>query len=135
EDKRTSFRIAGVFPFTLKQDQSYWIEGRVAYYKDTKQIAVDSVYLARPVTTDGIILLLQSLDGLDKRAYTLLEHFGEQVLDIMLGNPRRVAEEATSISERQAEAWRMQLKLLAGTSDSLAKLRGWGLSFQQAQKL
>lgn len=135
EDKRTSFRIAGVFPFTLKQDQSYWIEGRVAYYKDTKQIAVDSVYLARPVTTDGIILLLQSLDGLDKRAYTLLEHFGEQVLDIMLENPKRVAEEVSGISERQAEAWSMQLKLLGGNFDLLAKLQGWGLSLNQAKKL
>jgi len=135
EDKRTSFRISGVFPFKLKQDQSYFIEGRAARYKDTKQITVDNIYLARPVTTEGMILLLQSLDGLNKRAYTLLEYFGEQVLDIIAEHPHRIAKEVSGISEKQAEAWSIQLKLLGGNFDLLAKLQGWGLSLNQSKKL
>jgi len=135
EDKRTSFRLTGVFPFVLKPDQNYWIEGKVVSYKDTKQIAVEHIQLNRPVTAEGIIMLLQSLDGLDKRAYTLLEHYGDSVLEQLAEDPQRIAREISGISIKQAEEWSKQLKLMGGNFDLLAKLQGWGLSLNQSKKL
>lgn len=135
EDKRSYFRIAGKFPFQLKAEQSYIIEGKVALYKDTKQIVVDSVRVARPVTIDGIILLLQSLDGCNKRAFTLTEYYGVDAVEILSNDPLRVAREISGVSEKLAESWSKQLKWLGGNFDLLARLQGWGLSLNQAKKL
>ncbi|GIP19667.1 ATP-dependent RecD-like DNA helicase [Paenibacillus montaniterrae] len=135
EADKQAFVISGTIPFRLKQEVSYQIEGKVALYKGMKQIKVSAVYTSRPVTLEGIILLLQSLDGLDKRAHTLAAHFGEAVMDVVVEQPARVAAELAGVSLRQAEAWSQQLKLLGGNFDVLAKLQSWGIGLNQARKL
>jgi len=135
EDERYYYVINGTFPFRLKKDITYTIEGKVALYKEGKQIKVSSISLTRALSLEGIVLLLQSLDGLDKRAHAIVERYKSDTIDIVKQSPHRVAAEISGISLKQAEQWSRQLDALGGNAELLARLQSWGISLNASKKL
>lgn len=135
EEKKKTFTISGDIPFALQAGQSYLIEGVVTLYKDNKQIKVDSIKIEKPTTPEGVIVFLQSLKGLKKRAVLLYETYGLEVIDILMKNPERIANEIAGIGLKQVESWSQQIKMLDGDYDLLARLMVWGMTLNQAKKL
>jgi len=135
EDERYYYVINGTFPFRLKKDITYTIEGKVALYKEGKQIKVCSIRLTRALSLEGIVLLLQSLDGLDKRAHAIVERYKSDTIELLKQSPHRVAEEISGISLKQAEQWSRQLDALGGNAELLARLQSWGISLNASKKL
>lgn len=135
ESDKCFFVISGKLPFRLKAEMTYYIEGKVALYKDAKQIKLASLTAARPLSLEGLVLLLQSLDGLDKRAHTLVARYQHDVIEILKAEPHQVAAEIAGISVKQAEAWSQQLKQLGGHAELLARLQSWGVGLNSAKKL
>lgn len=135
EDKKKTFTISGELPFALQDGQSYLIEGVVTIYKNSKQIKIDSIKIEKPTTPDGVIVFLQSLKGLQKRAVLLYETYGLEIIDILMSNPERIANEISGIGMKQVESWSKQIKVLDGDYDLLARLMNWGMTLNQAKRL
>jgi len=135
EDSKKTFRITGSFPFALQDGQSYHIEGNIISYKNSKQIKVHTITIEKPSTPEGVIVFLQSLKGLKKRALVLYETYGLEVIDILQREPLRIANEIPGIGQKLVESWSKQIKLLDGNYDVLARLMNWGMTLHQAKKL
>lgn len=135
EDPKKTFRISGSFPFALQDGQSYHVEGNVILYKESKQIKVHTITIEKPSTPEGVIVFLQSLKGLKKRALVLYETYGLEVIDILQRDPLRISKEIPGIGQRLVESWSKQIKLLDGNYDVLARLMNWGMTLHQAKKL
>lgn len=135
EEKKKTFTISGDMPFALQEGQSYLIEGTVTLYKNSKQIKIHSIKIEKPTTPEGVIVFLQSLKGLQKRAILLYETYGTEIIDILMNNPERISNEISGIGQKQVESWSKQIKVLDGDYDLLAKLMNWGMTLHQAKKL
>lgn len=83
ENERFYFVIKGIFPTRLKAGITVHIDGKVVLYKQEKQIKVASLVTAKKLDLQGMIILLQSLEGLDKRAFILAEHYKEDVIHML----------------------------------------------------
>ena len=135
EDKKKTFTISGDIPFALQEGQSYLIEGAVTLYKNSKQIKLDSIKIEKPTTPEGVIVFLQSLKGLKKRAELLYDTYGLEVVDILMNDPERIANEISGIGMKMVESWSQQIKVLDGNYDLLARLMNWGMTLNQAKRL
>lgn len=128
-------KISGVFPIALIIGSSYEMKGKVTVFRGEKQLSVDRAKPIKPVTKNGIIGYLQNLDGLYKNAEILHEHYGNEVIDIILKEPLRIANEFPDIQESSILKWQEQIQHLEGNQEDLDKLLAFGLNLRQAKKL
>ncbi|MEK3956051.1 MULTISPECIES: SF1B family DNA helicase RecD2 [unclassified Psychrobacillus] len=133
DDMRT--KVSGEFPYQLKVGQTYQIRGKVYEYKEELQLKADAVYPERPSTKEGIVAFLQTLHGLNIRANLLYETYGMDVINILMKEPERIAEEVRGIGAKSVKAWQEQLVVLQDDYHSLMRLMGLGLSMRDAEYL
>src|SRR5690606_6768079 len=69
------------------------------------------------------------------RAELLYDTYGLEVVDILMNDPERIANEISGIGMKLVESWSQQIKVLDGNYDLLARLMHWGMTRNQAKRL
>ncbi|MBP1308837.1 exodeoxyribonuclease V alpha subunit [Paenibacillus sp. 1182] len=129
------FTLSGTFAIELMDEQTYFIKGTVAIYRKEKQVTLKSARLERPTSRKGIISFLKTLKGLNKRSEQLYDLYGEEIVEILMKDPMRIAKEVNGIGKKSVESWSAQLQLLEEDYHVLSELLAWGISMRQAKKL
>ncbi|MFF2532176.1 AAA family ATPase [Brevibacillus sp. NPDC058079] len=135
DEEGHTFKLTGTFPLPLLDGQTYFIKGKVTVYRKEKQIKCESARLEKPTSRHGVISFLKTLKGLNKRAEHLYDMYGSEIVEILMKDPMRVANEISGIGKKSVESWSVQLQALQEDYRILSTLLGWGITMRQAKKL
>lgn len=129
------FKITGIFPEQLKIGASYNFTGIVKVSKNERQLYIEKYELSKPINRKGIIEFLKILKGLDKKAEELYELFGEDVIEIILNNPKEIVKQVKGVGEKTVLLWQEQIKQMNGIHKTMSKLFNYGLNIKQIRLL
>lgn len=135
DDTGYTFKVAGTFPIPLIEGQTYLVKGEINVYRGDKQIKCQSAQLEKPTSRHAVITFLKTLKGLNKRAEYLYEKYGGEIIEILIKEPMRVANEVSGIGKKSVTSWSEQLKVLEDDYRTISTLLGYGISMRQAKKL
>ena len=135
ERSKASFTINGYFPYKLHNKLTYKLNGKVEMYEQEKQVKVSSIYLNFPDNEQQLLMILQQLEGMNKRAKAIVERYGIEALSIMLEKPEKIANEFVGVSLKLAEQWSMQLHLRFAHMDVREQLKLWGFTEKQTESI
>lgn len=127
--------VSGIFLDSLVIGQTYSINGHVNKYKGQKQINVKEVSPEKPKKKDGIISYVQTLNGLEFYGDVLYDRFGDELLEILLTEPKRIVKEVNNIDESYIETWQNHFDKLTENKEIFNKLKEFGLNNKQAKLL
>lgn len=127
------FVVTGQFPVQPTIDGFYEFTGTVKPGKrGDHQLAVEKFRSVLPETSTGIITLLTTLPGLDTRAHTLYQVFGQDVLKVIKTDPARVANAIKGVSLGRAKLWQQHLLRQEREESGMVALLAFGLNTRQA---
>lgn len=141
DDSYDDFSVLGNVPFELKEGRRYRLTGVVEevyskFKKQTvRQLRLSGIVLLMPKGEQGILRYLQSLKGLNSRAFSLYDAFKDETLTIMKKDPERVAKEVRGISLKQALAFQEQLIEQEDASETMTFLLNLGLSIKECERI
>lgn len=136
EENCRRFTITGSFPYDFVMNGYYVVSGTVALdRKGKRQLKIIECESTLPIDKDGIIAVLQTLHGLDIRAYKLYDAIGPRVLELLKTNPEAIVGKVKGIGLKRAKGWQMELLSREGGDRELRKLYGMGITPQQATRL
>ena len=132
-----SVTIVGIAPF-LHKDEAVSLEGEWSYHnRFGEQFQFESLKSIMPTTTKGIENYLSS--GLiphigPKTAKKIVEHFGEEALDIIQYNPQRLLE-IEGIGEKKLRRIMESYDDQREMRDVMVALQSYNLSINQSMKI
>lgn len=129
------FTLCGSFANFLAEGQTYLVEGKVNRYKEQINIMGFKALPVQPKSEKGIISYLATLDGLKKRAELLYEHFGDEILELIVEDPERVASEVSGVGIKSVMKWREEIMEREDEQIVLVTLLGYGLTEKQIREL
>ncbi len=129
--------VTGKFP-VVGVGENLQIEGDIKVHpKYGKQIEAKSVKIEKPTTSAQIVKYLSSglISGVGEiTANNIVEHFGEQTLDIMLNKPIRLAE-VRGISKKKAIEISLKYLEIIKLQDAVMFLQQYDISTNMAVKI
>lgn len=136
EDERyRRFSITGTFPVPLTINSYYEIEGIVVQKDQQWSLSIASYKSYMPQNEEGIIQMLQSLQGLDGQAHKVYSILGKNALSIIATDPELVTKKISGVNMTRATLWQQQLVQKSEIDKTIEVLLSYGINLASAKIL
>lgn len=127
--------IKGFFITKPLLEESYYVVGFFEFYKNTKQVFVQSIFNTSGLGQKDTLSYLKSLKGLKKKAHLIYDAFGEESLHILKTDPERIAKTVKGVGLKSLKKWQNELILENDHEIILRTLLSMGLTINQSKNL